>query len=69
MTFWFFILAYKKPTPLPFPNKPKKPCDRKSTIEIPDKYVFSGQKPEKLYDAGKIELSGKFKGEERDCIN
>ncbi|KHN76331.1 Transthyretin-like protein 5 [Toxocara canis] len=45
------------------------PCQRKITIVIPDSYVSSGKTPKKIYDAGTIELSGKFKGEERDCLN
>jgi hypothetical protein len=32
---------------------------------IPDKHVHSGEHPKTIYDAGTIELSGKFKGEER----
>uniref|UniRef100_A0A915C4C6 Transthyretin-like family protein n=1 Tax=Parascaris univalens TaxID=6257 RepID=A0A915C4C6_PARUN len=46
-----------------------KPCQRKITIVIPDSYVSSGKTPKKIYDAGTIELAGKFKGEERDCLN
>uniref|UniRef100_A0A7E4VAF8 Transthyretin-like family protein n=1 Tax=Panagrellus redivivus TaxID=6233 RepID=A0A7E4VAF8_PANRE len=45
------------------------PCQRKVTIFLPDKYVFSGEKPKDYYEAGTIELAGKFKGEERDCLN
>uniref|UniRef100_A0A1I8BNP3 Transthyretin-like protein 5 n=1 Tax=Meloidogyne hapla TaxID=6305 RepID=A0A1I8BNP3_MELHA len=45
------------------------PCQRKISIMIPDKYVTQGKKPEKYYDAGTIELAGKFKGEERDCLH
>ena len=41
------------------------PCQRKISIMIPDKYVFSGEVPKTFYDAGTLELSGKFKGEER----
>lgn len=32
---------------------------------IPDKYVYSGEHPKDFYNAGTIELAGKFKGEER----
>ncbi|KAI6231965.1 Transthyretin-like protein 5 [Aphelenchoides besseyi] len=46
-----------------------KPCQRKITVKIPDSYVSDGKKPSKVYDAGTLELSGKFKGEERDCIH
>uniref|UniRef100_A0A914NLH8 Transthyretin-like protein 5 n=1 Tax=Meloidogyne incognita TaxID=6306 RepID=A0A914NLH8_MELIC len=45
------------------------PCQRKISIMIPDKYITAGKKPDKYYDAGTIELEGKFKGEERDCIH
>ncbi|VDN40308.1 unnamed protein product [Gongylonema pulchrum] len=45
------------------------PCHRKITVMIPDRYVSHGKTPKTIYDAGTIELSGKFKGEERDCFN
>ena len=45
------------------------PCQRKISIMIPDSYVFSGGNPDDVYDAGTIELSGKFSGEERDCFH
>uniref|UniRef100_A0A914DE14 Transthyretin-like family protein n=1 Tax=Acrobeloides nanus TaxID=290746 RepID=A0A914DE14_9BILA len=45
------------------------PCQRKISIMIPDSYVFSGGNPDEVYDAGTIELSGKFSGEERDCFH
>ncbi|VDM30061.1 unnamed protein product [Toxocara canis] len=53
----------------PVPSIEENPCQRKITIVIPDSYVSSGKTPKKIYDAGTIELSGKFKGEERDCLN
>ncbi|KAI1707970.1 transthyretin-like protein 5 [Ditylenchus destructor] len=34
-----------------------------------DKYVSSGENPERIYDLGVLELSGGFKGETRDCIH
>uniref|UniRef100_A0A0R3RGM6 Transthyretin-like family protein n=1 Tax=Elaeophora elaphi TaxID=1147741 RepID=A0A0R3RGM6_9BILA len=46
-----------------------KPCQRKITIYIPDSYVSSGKTPKNIYDAGTIQLAGKFKGETRDCLN
>ncbi|KAI3411890.1 hypothetical protein GPALN_001951 [Globodera pallida] len=46
-----------------------KPCQRKVSIMIPDKYIASGTHPETYYDAGTIELEGKFSGETRDCIH
>uniref|UniRef100_A0A0R3RK72 Transthyretin-like family protein n=1 Tax=Elaeophora elaphi TaxID=1147741 RepID=A0A0R3RK72_9BILA len=46
------------------------PCQRKISIMIPDGYVTDGKEiPDRFYDAGNIELSGKFKGETRDCIH
>lgn len=61
------------------------PCQRKISImvrqrdgkgqrakclqKIPDKYIASDEHPETYFDAGRIELEGKFKGEERDCIH
>ncbi|CAJ0599883.1 unnamed protein product [Cylicocyclus nassatus] len=46
-----------------------KPCQRKFTIKIPDSYITSGKTPKKIYDAGTIQLAGKFPGEERDCLH
>ncbi|VBB31584.1 unnamed protein product [Acanthocheilonema viteae] len=45
------------------------PCQRKLSIMIPDSYVTVGKTPKEFYNAGTIELSGKFKGETRDCIH
>nr|CAM84510.1 transthyretin-like protein 1 precursor [Radopholus similis] len=45
------------------------PCQRKISIMIPDKYISSGKTPERYYNAGEVELEGKFKGEERDCLH
>uniref|UniRef100_A0A914Q083 Uncharacterized protein n=1 Tax=Panagrolaimus davidi TaxID=227884 RepID=A0A914Q083_9BILA len=45
------------------------PCKRKISIMIPNSYVSSGQQPRQFFNAGQIELAGKFKGEERDCFN
>uniref|UniRef100_A0A0K0DYF5 Transthyretin-like family protein n=1 Tax=Strongyloides stercoralis TaxID=6248 RepID=A0A0K0DYF5_STRER len=50
-------------------NDGLKPCQRKFTIKIPNSYISRGKKPEKIYDAGTIQLAGKFPGEERDCIH
>lgn len=50
---------------------------------IPDSYISSGERPERLYDgetqgvfeaystclAGTIEISGKMSGEKRDCLH
>uniref|UniRef100_A0A915CNT7 Transthyretin-like family protein n=1 Tax=Ditylenchus dipsaci TaxID=166011 RepID=A0A915CNT7_9BILA len=46
-----------------------KPCQRRVSLMIPDKYVNDGDRPKTLYDAGTIELAGKFSGETRDCIH
>uniref|UniRef100_A0A914RVR0 Transthyretin-like protein 5 n=1 Tax=Parascaris equorum TaxID=6256 RepID=A0A914RVR0_PAREQ len=40
-----------------------KPCQRRITIMIPDGFVTDGSIPRKIYDAGTIELAGKFSGE------
>uniref|UniRef100_A0AC35U8R9 Transthyretin-like family protein n=1 Tax=Rhabditophanes sp. KR3021 TaxID=114890 RepID=A0AC35U8R9_9BILA len=46
-----------------------KPCQRKVTIKIPNRYITKGKVPKQIYDAGSIQLSGKFPGEGRDCIH
>ena len=46
-----------------------KPCQRKLSIMIPDKYVYSGETPEKYYNIGVLELGGEFKKETRDCLH
>ncbi|CAD5208232.1 unnamed protein product [Bursaphelenchus xylophilus] len=45
------------------------PCNRRIRIYIPETYVNEGDRVKRFYDAGVIELSGKFAGEERDCLN
>ncbi|GMS88904.1 hypothetical protein PENTCL1PPCAC_11079 [Pristionchus entomophagus] len=45
------------------------PCQRRITIFVPSSYVSSGKSPSKTYNAGNIELAGKFEGEERDCLH
>ncbi|CAD5205826.1 unnamed protein product [Bursaphelenchus okinawaensis] len=45
------------------------PCQRKISIMIPDRYITKGKVAQQLYDAGTMELSGKFPGETRDCIH
>ncbi|TMS33732.1 hypothetical protein L596_001436 [Steinernema carpocapsae] len=44
-------------------------CDRKFAIIIPSSFVSVGPIPEKIFDAGILNLSGKLPGETRDCIN
>uniref|UniRef100_A0A0N5AY66 Transthyretin-like family protein n=1 Tax=Syphacia muris TaxID=451379 RepID=A0A0N5AY66_9BILA len=46
-----------------------KPCQRKISIMIPDGYISPGKVAKKYYDAGTIELAGKWAGETRDCIH
>lgn len=36
---------------------------------IPDGYITEDKSPKKWYNAGTIELAGKFAGETRDCIH
>ncbi|CEF68897.1 Transthyretin-like family-containing protein [Strongyloides ratti] len=50
-------------------NDGLKPCQRKFTIKIPSSYISSGKTPKKIYDAGTIQLAGRFPGEERDCLH
>lgn len=50
-------------------NDGVKPCQRKVTVKIPDRYITSGKNPKQFYDAGTIQLAGKFPGESRDCIH
>ncbi|TKR67953.1 hypothetical protein L596_024021 [Steinernema carpocapsae] len=45
------------------------PCQRKITVMIPDRYITSGKVPKTIYEAGTIQLAGKFPGETRDCLN
>ncbi|GMT21306.1 hypothetical protein PFISCL1PPCAC_12603, partial [Pristionchus fissidentatus] len=45
------------------------PCQRRITIFIPKKYISSGSTPDKVYDAGVIQLAGKYAGETRDCLH
>ncbi|GMT21307.1 hypothetical protein PFISCL1PPCAC_12604, partial [Pristionchus fissidentatus] len=45
------------------------PCQRRISIHIPSKYVTKGKTADKIYDAGTIQLAGKFSGETRDCLN
>ncbi|GMT17968.1 hypothetical protein PFISCL1PPCAC_9265, partial [Pristionchus fissidentatus] len=45
------------------------PCQRRITIFVPSSYVSSGKNPKMTYNAGSIELAGKFEGETRDCIH
>lgn len=36
---------------------------------IPDNFITEGATPATTFDIGKIELSGSFSGESRDCLN
>ncbi|VDN27082.1 unnamed protein product [Gongylonema pulchrum] len=47
------------------------PIDPKINIyhDCNDGYISSGKVPSRFYNAGTIELAGKFKGETRDCIH
>ncbi|CAJ0576267.1 unnamed protein product, partial [Mesorhabditis spiculigera] len=50
-------------------NDGMKPCQRKFHISIPSSYINKGKNPSKVFDAGVIELAGKYPGESRDCIH
>jgi len=46
------------------------PCPRKWTLNIPDKYIHSGQAPPKKYfDLGDVNLEVEVEGETFDCIH
>ncbi|KAF8372429.1 hypothetical protein PRIPAC_78858 [Pristionchus pacificus] len=45
------------------------PCQRRISIYLPSKYVTQGDTPDKVYDAGVIQLAGHFSGETRDCLH
>ncbi|GMR39075.1 hypothetical protein PMAYCL1PPCAC_09270, partial [Pristionchus mayeri] len=45
------------------------PCQRRIKIFLPKAYVTQGPTPHMVYDAGVIELSGKFADETRDCLH
>uniref|UniRef100_A0A8R1I5I9 Uncharacterized protein n=1 Tax=Caenorhabditis japonica TaxID=281687 RepID=A0A8R1I5I9_CAEJA len=45
------------------------PCQRVLRIDIPKSYANSGSSAKKTYDAGALELAGKFPGETRSCFN
>uniref|UniRef100_A0A915EEJ4 Uncharacterized protein n=1 Tax=Ditylenchus dipsaci TaxID=166011 RepID=A0A915EEJ4_9BILA len=44
-------------------------CLRKFQIFLPKDHVAEGARPSKIFDAGVLNLSGKFPGESRDCLN
>ncbi|KAH7694485.1 Protein TTR-8 [Aphelenchoides avenae] len=44
------------------------PCQRKVSIYIPKSYV-SQIRSKPIYDAGVMELAGKYPGESRDCLH
>ncbi|CAI4230802.1 unnamed protein product [Auanema sp. JU1783] len=46
-----------------------KPCQRKFTIKLPDRYITKGKVPKNIYEAGTIQLAGVYPGESRDCVN
>ncbi|CAI4230700.1 unnamed protein product [Auanema sp. JU1783] len=45
-----------------------KPGQRIVRINLPSSYVTVGSTPKKIYDAGQMELSGKFPGEKRSGL-
>ncbi|PIO76852.1 Transthyretin-like family protein [Teladorsagia circumcincta] len=46
-----------------------KPCQRTFRVGIPSKYVTSGKTPKSTYEAGQLELAGKYPKEGRSCLN
>ncbi|KAL3106215.1 hypothetical protein niasHT_016902 [Heterodera trifolii] len=45
------------------------PCQQKFSIVVPDNYITEGKRPQKIFDIGKLNLEGKFSGQQRDCFN
>lgn len=44
-------------------------CLRKVEIKIDKKFITEGDKADQIFDIGELNLSGRFSGETRDCIN
>ncbi|GMS81270.1 hypothetical protein PENTCL1PPCAC_3445, partial [Pristionchus entomophagus] len=44
-------------------------CLKKISIVIPKDYVSEGERPEKTFDIGQINLAGAFSGQSTDCLN
>ncbi|CAJ0601757.1 unnamed protein product [Cylicocyclus nassatus] len=45
------------------------PCYKKFGITIPDNFISSGSKPQKLFDIGRLNLAGRMPGQTTDCLN
>ncbi|VDP39936.1 unnamed protein product [Soboliphyme baturini] len=51
-------------------SKKLKNCDRKWKVKIPDKYIMNeGEKTQKVFDLGAVNLHAILKGESRDCLH
>ncbi|KAK6113571.1 Uncharacterized protein BM_BM17473 [Brugia malayi] len=50
-------------------NDGHKDCSRKVSIKIPKSSIVEGEKAGEAFDIGVLNLSSKFPGETRDCIN
>ncbi|KAK6026805.1 Transthyretin-like family protein [Ostertagia ostertagi] len=59
------LLAYSNTFDRPL----HKPCYKKLSLTIPDKFITRGRYPQKTYDIGTLNLASKFKGQTTDCLN
>ncbi|KAE9414473.1 hypothetical protein Angca_006200 [Angiostrongylus cantonensis] len=44
-------------------------CFKKISVKIPKNFVTEGEKADKVFDIGELNLAGAFSGESIDCLN
>ncbi|MFH4982808.1 hypothetical protein AB6A40_009517 [Gnathostoma spinigerum] len=49
-------------------NKGINPCPRRWKFGIPDKYIFAGDEPRKVFDIGTLNLEVEIERESFDCL-